>query len=73
MVLLNGKFVSPEEIDSSKHKFIGSFREPTPPYSDGSWEVLICPCGLSLWTAQCIFNHWQMGHMDTPQYMDIEL
>jgi len=73
MTLLNGKHVDPKEIDPAKHKFIGLFREPTPPYRrpGETWEVMICECGMQLWTVNSIFEHWQLGHMDTPQYVDI--
>lgn len=73
MVLLDGKFVKDKEIDPAKHKFIGTFRQPHPPVSDGSWGVYLCSCGHSLWYVEECFAHWQLGHMDTPQYVTINL
>jgi hypothetical protein len=67
-VLLNGEFVSAESINSAKHKFIGTFRTPLPPASTSVW---LCDCGACLWTKEGIFIHWQQGHMDMPQYVDI--
>ena len=80
MPLLNGKFVDPKEIDPSKHKFIGSFRSPEPPstiFNDPKTgeqkiaDVIKCSCGHDLWTRESVRDHWQMGHFDIPQYVDI--
>jgi len=80
MPLLNGKFVDSKEIDPGKHKFIGSFRNPEPPSSicivkeTGEQKVadcIQCPCGHNLWTREGIRDHWQMGHFDILQYVDI--
>jgi hypothetical protein len=78
-VLLNGKFVDATLIDANKHKFIGLFRTSTQPdtsYKNENNEIVFadiyaCPCGQHLWTTNGIFSHWQLGHMDIPQYIDI--
>lgn len=72
MIYLNGKLVKEEEINPEKHKFIGLFRSPTWPVSDGIWEVYPCQCMQHLWTVQACQEHWRLGHMDTPQYIDIK-
>ncbi len=80
MPILNGKKVNPEYIDSSKHKYIGQFRLPNCPntsYIDQDTkqikfgEVMVCPCGQHIWDKETTFNHWQCGHFDEPQYVDI--
>ena len=72
MSLLDGKFVPDSEINSKKHKFMGAFRSPSPPRSDGTWGVYSCPCGHSLWTVEAVFDHWKNGHMDEMQYITME-
>lgn len=72
MVYLNGKEVSESKIDPIKHKFIGAFRPSDPPRSDGTWEVYLCPCGQHLWSVDAVFDHWQLGHLDVPQYVNID-
>lgn len=69
MVLLNGKFVNDSEIDPGKHKFIGMFRYPSPPNPKGA--NLSCPCGQILKYVGQEREHWQYGHFDIPQYVDI--
>ena len=71
MVYLNGEMVEEETINPSKHKFIGMFRNPQTPISNGMWDVYICPCRQHLWTVEECFQHWQSGHMDIPQYINI--
>ena len=71
MVYLDGQLVNESNIVPEKHKFIGLFRQPSAPVSDGSWEVLACSCGLHLWTVQGVQEHWRLGHMDTPQYVSL--
>jgi hypothetical protein len=79
-VLLNGKFVEANIIDTNKHKFIGLFRTPAQPetiyYDENNvkqqTDVYLCPCGQMLWTTNGIFDHWRHGHMDIPQYIDID-
>jgi len=70
MVLLDGKSIDPKEIDSATCKFIGLFREPRPPSPHGA--NIICPCGNILETEESVFNHWQSGHFDIPQYQIIK-
>jgi len=69
MPLLNGKFVIAEDIDPAQHKFIGMFRNPAPPQSMG---YILCPCGQTLQNLETTHSHWQLGHMDTPQYISIK-
>ena len=71
MVYLNGTMVNKGAINPTQHKFIGMFRPPSFPVSDGTWEVYVCSCRLHLWTVQECQNHWMLGHMDIPQYIDI--
>lgn len=56
---------------------IAMSRPPFPPdtkYTDPETgeikygAVLICPCGHHLWYRETVFQHWQMGHFDTPVY-----
>ena len=73
MPLLNGKIVKDEDIDPQRHRFIGLFRYPSFPVPDGTWgaSVFACPCGQHLWTVEACQEHWRLGHMDIPQYVDI--
>ena len=71
MVYLNGKLVNNDVVHAGRHKFIGMFRNPRPPESNGQWSVLHCLCGENLWTVQAITEHWLKGHLDIPQYIDI--
>lgn len=68
-VLLDGKYVSADIIDPAKHKFIGTFRSPSPVYGHGG--LVPCPCGQVLQTMDASFWHWQQGHFDKPQYVTI--
>ena len=70
MAYLNGKPVDDSTIDPAKHKFIGLFREPYPPDTAGAYYA--CTCGQILQTVGCVHSHWQMGHMDKPQYVDVD-
>jgi len=70
MVLLDGKLITKSEIDPEKHKFIGTFREVTPPDGKGA-DVIMCPCNQTLWTINDVFRHWQLGHFDILQYQTI--
>ena len=69
MALLNGKFVDASEIDPARHRFIGTFRPPQAPRGEG---YMLCTCGSILQTVQCVQEHYQRGHCDTNQYVDIE-
>ena len=71
MVYLNGQKVDNKIIDPAKHKFIGLFRPTSFPVSDGSWDVYMCRCGMALWAVQQCHEHWMLGHMDIPQYINI--
>ena len=68
MVYLNGEKVEKSEIKLDKHKFIGVFRAPCPPQGQG---YIMCPCGQILQTQEITYDHYQQGHMDMPQYVDI--
>jgi len=77
-VYLNGILVDSKEIDPSKHKFIGTFREAKQPdftYFENdikkNVDVYLCPCGQFLWTKEGVFSHYNAGHMDKLQYIDI--
>lgn len=70
MAMLDGKIVEDSEIDPGKHKYIGSFRSPQPPDTGGA-AVMVCPCGQHLWFVEAVFDHWQKGHFDIPQYVTI--
>ena len=77
--LLNGKVVSADQIDPIKHKYIGSFRKPTPPdnsfmTSEGTIKyvsLVICACEARLRCQEDVFDHYMRGHFDLPQYIDI--
>lgn len=68
MVYLDGQLVEVATIDPAKHKFVGTFRSPGPPNGAG---YVMCDCGTVLQITQAVFDHWRMGHMDTPQYMTL--
>lgn len=72
MVYLDGELVEESKISAEKHTFIGTFRSPSPPRSDESWDVYACKCGHNLWTVEELFFHWKDGHMDIPQYISIK-
>ncbi len=36
-------------------------------------NIWICQCGLNLLSREALFAHWQLGHMDTPQYKTIDV
>ena len=80
MPYLDGTPVNPDEIDPAKHKFIGLFRPPAAPttrHIDDSGKVIyadafMCGCGQTLWTIQDIYDHYQRGHFDEPQYITIK-
>lgn len=70
-IILNGAKAEERELDPKRHRFIGMFRAPyqlPPPGVD----VVLCPCGAMLWTREAGLNHWQLGHTDLLQYVDIE-
>jgi hypothetical protein len=68
MPYLNGKFTKAEDIDPSKHTFVGTFRPP----SFKPVGAFICSCGQLLQYARETQDHWRAGCMDEPQYVDIE-
>ena len=70
MPILNGKRVSKEQIDPAKHRFVGIFRAPSPPDFRG-YDNFYCDCGHNLQTFEQGFSHWQMGHFDDMQYVDL--
>jgi len=55
---------------------LGVTRPPQPPDTkyidkDGKMkfvDVMLCPCGHSLWSREQIRAHWHQGHFDTPVY-----
>ena len=69
-VLLNGKFVSPEEIDPSKHRYVGMFRPAENPYKNSTCDIL-CTCGEFLRYRGQETEHYKKGCYDTAQYVDI--
>ena len=71
MVYIDGQMVDKNEVWPLKHKFIGMFRSPQPPYEGAS--NIVCPCGDILQTRKETFSHWQMGHFDVPQYESMEI
>lgn len=72
MALLNGRYVDDSEIDPVKHKFIGMFREPFSKIGAKLAGYVACSCGHTLQTYEEVFAHWQMGHFDIPQYVNLE-
>lgn len=68
-VLLNGQYVNSKEINPAKHRFIGMYRPPT---GSPGFGYVACTCGSTLQTVEAILTHWQLGHADLPQYVDIE-
>jgi hypothetical protein len=71
LVLLNGKYVKPEEIDPAKHKFIGYFRPPRNPLQTNGAAYLICACGEMLKFRHEAREHFESGCFDTQQYVDL--
>jgi hypothetical protein len=69
MALLDGKLVPDNVINPAKHRFIGTFRSPTP--YEGNGGLVQCNCGQILDNRDAVFRHWQQGHNDTPQYVTI--
>ncbi len=69
-VILNGKFVQPEEVDPAKHKFIGLFRPATNPILNPDTDVL-CRCGRILRFVGEEQEHYAKGCWDREQYVDI--
>ena len=68
-VLLNGVLVNSDKIDPRKHKFIGTFRTPSPP---DLGDVGYCPqCSLNFIHEGIVRSCWQAGHLDIPQYITI--
>jgi hypothetical protein len=66
-VLLDGEYVDSSTINPKEHKYIGLFRPPEPT------DSIFCPCGSYLGNMPpVIYQHWQMGHMDSPQYITIK-
>ena len=70
-VLIDGKERPAEDVDASKHKFIGMFRHPRPPgYS--TKPVGPCTCGEELTIQGQEREHWARGCYDIPQYVSLE-
>lgn len=67
MALLDGKDIADDQIDPTKHKFVGMFRYPSTP----SGGVVMCGCGSFLHNLDQVREHWQAGHMDIAQYATI--
>ena len=66
-VYLDGVAVSAETITPT-HRFVGTFRSPTPP-SPGGAAIIVCPCGRHLHSSESTHEHWRLGHFDVPQYL----
>lgn len=58
IVILDGKPVQASEINPELHKFVGTFRYPKKPKKDNTF--------IDLW------DLWQNGYYDKPQYVTIE-
>ena len=71
MAILDGKYIDNEQIDPAKHKFIGTFRTPAPPYAPFPVDGYECPCGELLLVGGNLEKHWREGHYDMPQYQTI--
>ena len=71
MAVLNGKRVSDDEINPTKHRFIGMFRAPAPPKIPQCY-IFLCSCGTSLRSVGEEHSHWLRGCFDQAQYVDIE-
>ena len=71
MAIFDGEFVDDSKVNPKEHRFVGTFRTPQPPKSNGTWAVLLCNCGQNLWTVDVVFDHWNQGHLDEPQYLTI--
>lgn len=71
-VLLNGQYVDAATIDPARHRYLGMFRPATNGLLHHSADVVICPCGASLWTVQDGRQHYKDGCLDSPQYVTIE-
>ena len=70
-IYLDGELTTSDKVNPKDHTLLGLFRPPLP-ISNGTWSVCPCPCGRNLWTANEVFEHWQSGHMDIPQYKNIK-
>lgn len=71
----------PDPVKTARPRIlVGMMRPPAPPdtrYVDSAGQVkfadiLLCACGAHLWTREGVREHWQMGHMDTPVYKDVD-
>lgn len=76
MAYLNGKKVSNDSIDPTKHKFVGKFRLPSfdafQEEIGSGFDVVMCSCGWHCWTNESLFAHWEAGHFDEDIYEDIK-
>lgn len=66
MIYIDGKLVDSQKLDPYKHKFVGMFRIPNPPYK---YKGEPCLCGKYLYALTDVLRHWELGHFDTCQYV----
>jgi len=72
--ILDGKEVDSTDIDSSRHRFVGTFRYPTVQQHVQAREEYCPICRRALRTSmiELTSEHWLAGHFDLMQYVSIE-
>lgn len=72
-VILDGEYVEDSVITPKLHKFIGTFREPTPPaYPRQPNHVYMNGCQTCSNPYAGLENCWRLGHWDLPQYVTLK-
>lgn len=66
-VILDGEYTDASVITPKLHKFIGTWRSPTPPQFKTTTTIMnsCSVCGPYSSIEHC----WRLGHMDLPQYI----
>ena len=78
MAILDGHNVEADQIDSARHRFIGTWRPPAvPSYNEIeklTGSTVQCPCGTNFGRDYhyMMRKHWQGGCFDEPQYVTID-
>lgn len=68
MPYLDGEPVDEKVINPKLHKFVGLFRQPSPPdVSDLRGNVICAVCRRAF--HESLYQCWQAGHFDSPQYV----
>lgn len=67
--ILDGKKVDASEITPEKHRFIGVWRDPTPPSL--RWSPSLNGCSICNNSYKSLDACWREGHWDLQQYVTI--